>query len=948
MKMIYTKSFLSYLQYKNNNLNSSEKYFRKALSGQIGKKEPVLSLFLRKNEHYYLLNLLNSIDWLDSDYKNSLLAKVYSYQKDYSEGFKLIKQIENQNILKQQINLAYTLRDIKYIDQVNLNNIDVLSYLNTTQIKNIIQYLTYYDREELCIRLINQSNLNHAFLFDIMENSSKNTLKQYKWEPFKKNYLAIIENPKPEELEWIFKKLDNLNFKFKIVGHIHLINNFYMFDNYQQLLNDVSVPILNNEPNYFNYINKEALETLNFDFTYENENENDKLLSYYLENYKYHPNQTINYFLKTLPYLSNNSRYSFFLSKALNDKVLQIDNPAIKDWVHRTNKNLDVFHNKNLFINPEINQQIDKFVCFNFNYQQKKTIYTKIISQLVKSSELLALPSYFVEYLENNKGKVFNTITLIKHYYAISSVDNLDNIFNGIKKSSLLKIFLNLAKVFFKNNMIREALDMTIRAEKISSINHQVFRNYIRIYHFSGNITKRAKYLQLMKVHFPEKVYGNELKMALQEKELLTDIWLPYTNHSSSSYKEKQKNENKILFVLNKAYPAINGYTVRSDEIIQSLSKLNYKPVIATRLGWSPLLENHTKPNKYKNGFKVYYIDQTENYLTYQTPIKDYFQKYTEEIERIVLKERPEYIYAASNFQNALPSLVVGKNYNIPTIYEVRGMWQYTQSTKNPYFYQSERFYLHEKYEIECCKLANRVTCICNSLKNYLIKKGVEPAKIDVVSNGVNTNELKPISKDKNLEKQYDLNNKVVIGFVGSITAYEGLDYLLDAVKIINERKLYHKDFILFIVGDGSYLDTLKLKAKSLKIEKHVKFVGRVSRDMIPSIYSLIDIAPFPRIDIDLCQLVTPLKPYEAMAFSKKVLVSDLNALKEMVIPNVNGLIFKSNDLNDLVSTLIEIVDKEKISNKCREWVKNNKDWDVIGKQLQHVFNKTKKYNTSS
>lgn len=716
-----------------------------------------------------------------------------------------------------------------------------------------------------------------------------------------------------------------------------------MLHNYQKLLNEVSVQILNEESNYFNYIKKEAFETLNFDFSIKSDNEN--LLSYYLENYKYHPKQTINYFLKILPYLTSNSRYSFFLSKALNDKILHIDNPALKTWIQRTNKNLDIFYNINLFINPEINDQIDKFVGINLNYHQKKMIYTKIISQLVKKDQILRLPSYLVNYLENNNKQVFNLITLIKHYYAIGSITNLNNILNGVQKPTLLRVYLNMARVFFKNNMIKEALEATYAAQKISPINHQVFRNFIRIYHFSGNITKRTKYLKLMHLHFPEKVYGNELKMAIQEKEILDNMWLPYTNHDFLPYPNNKKKENKILFVLNKAYPTISGYTVRSDEIIQTLNKLNFKPVIATRLGWSPILEGHTKPNVYKNGYNVYYIDQSDEYLTYKTPIKDYFQKYTEEIEKIILKEKPDYIYAASNFQNALPSLVAGRNHNIPTIYEVRGMWQYTQSTKNPYFYQSERFYLHEKYEIECCKLADRITCICNSLKNYLIERGIDAKKIDVVSNGVNTEELKPIRKDKKLEKTYNLNNKIVVGFVGSITDYEGLDYLIEAIKVINEKKLYHKEFILFIVGGGNYIDTLKSKVNQLKVANQVIFAGKVSRDMIPKIYSLIDIAPFPRLNTALCQLVTPLKPYEAMAFSKKVLVSDLNALKEMVVPNVNGMIFKSNNLNDLVHALLEIVDKDEISDVSREWVKKNKDWNVIGKQLQLVLNKAKKEN---
>lgn len=773
-------------------------------------------------------------------------------------------------------------------------------------------------------------------LFNILEKFSKNILEQYKWNPFKKNYLSLATNPTPFELPYVFEKINKLEAKLKIIGHIHLINNFYMFKSYQDLLKKNSVPIINDHPSYFKYINREALETLNFNFSIEEDN--DELITYYIENYRKHPIQTVNYFKKALPYLNSNSKYSYFISTALNDEILNINDTSFKNWVKKSNKNIEVFYNTNLFKNMSISASVDKFIAIHLENKQKNIIYNKIVEQLVKQDDLLKLPPYFVDYLKDN-NRVFNIITLFKHYYAIKSFTDINNLLNNVSESTLLRVYLTMARVFFKNSLIKESLNMTQRALSLSPINHQVFRNFIRIYHFSGNITGRVKYLKLMKLHFPDKIYGNELEMAIQEESMLNKTWTPTVKINSPNFNELPNNK-KILFVLNKAYPVINGYTVRSDEIIQALYKQQFEPVIATRLGWSPEHEGYHKTELYNNKHDIYFIDQSQKYLTYKTPIKNYLQKYTDEIEKIILKEKPNYIYAASNFQNALPSLIVGKHYNIPTVYEVRGMWQYTQSTKNPYFYQSERFYLHEKYEIECCKLASRVTCICNTLKDYLVKRGINPDKIEVISNGVNTKELTPLIKNKKLESKYDLRNKIVVGFVGSITAYEGLDYLIEAVKLINKMKLYHKEFILLIVGEGNYLETLKKSVIESELDDYVKFVGRVSRELIPEIYSLVDIAPFPRINIPLCQLVTPLKPYEAMSFAKKVLVSDLDALKEMVVPEVNGLTFKANDTNDLIKSLLNIVDNNEISLSARKWVKNNKDWEIIGKELLNVLEK--------
>lgn len=936
--MRYITSILSLIAYKLNKNNRSKLFLKKSLSGKLNEKEPVLSVFIRTNEHKYLIDFLKTSEQIEQIYRFSLLARVFSNQKEYKKAFDLIKNIENKDLLPQQVKLSYILKDLDYLNKLNINNVDIFFFLDNHQKEKLINYLSFHDKEELTLRLINKSSGNHEELINLLETYSRNTLELYKWDPFKKNYLEIEKDPLPMELPSINQKLNLLDKRFKLIGHIHLINKFSMDSNYKPMLEKLSVPILNAEPSYFKYLEKEALENLQFNFEYEEKGKD--VLSYYLDNYKQHPRETIDYFLKSLPFLPSHRRYSTFLSNALIDGVLDVENPEIKKWISRTNKNIEIFFDKDLFINRGVNESIDKYIRENLKKSHQEIIYKKVISQIVASDDLCTLPVNLVRYLDKNP-KVFNIIVLWKHYLSINNNFKEENVSKNLDGSTLLKVYLYFAKLFFMKGQIHKSLDMTKKAHALSSINHQVFRNYIRIYNHSGNIRERFKYLQLMKTHYPSKIYGNEYEMAEQEYELLNHTWFPsIANNNIDS--RNFKYENRVLFVLNKAYPTINGYTVRSDEIIQALGNLDFQPIISTKLGWSPTLEGDFKPKQYKNGYPVYYLDKVEDFLPYKTPIKVYFQQYTEEILEIIKSEQPNYIYAASNFQNALPSLAVGKSLDIPTIYEVRGMWQYTQSTKNPYFFESERFFLHEKYEIECCKLADRITCICESLKTYLVDRGIDENKIDIISNGVNTQELFPLEKNLELCEKYDLQNKVVVGFVGSITDYEGIDFIIDAIKYINENKLYEKEFAFLIVGDGKYKAVLQSKVVQLGMEKNILFLGKVPREQISLIYSLIDIAPFPRIDVPLCQLVTPLKPYEAMAFSKKVLVSDVDALKEMVIPNINGIIFKANDTKDLARALLEIVDNSSISSKARNWVINNKDWSVIGAQLKNVFEKMK------
>src|SRR5699024_10246479 len=172
------------------------------------------------------------------------------------------------------------------------------------------------------------------------------------------------------------------------------------------------------------------------------------------------------------------------------------------------------------------------------------------------------------------------------------------------------------------------------------------------------------------------------------------------------------------------------------------------EPVHTTRLEWCTKHEGYEIPATDINDIKTYYIDRSDKYLTNKTPLNDYFNVYAEEILNIVKKEKPEIIHAASNFQNALPALKIGNMLDLKTIYEVRGLWHHTQTSKNPLFYKSDRFNLHDNHEILCCRIADEVLCISESLKGYLIYKGITEDKITVVTNREDTENMSQAQTD--------------------------------------------------------------------------------------------------------------------------------------------------------------------------------------------------------
>src|SRR5699024_10925699 len=209
---------------------------------------------------------------------------------------------------------------------------------------------------------------------------------------------------------------------------------------------------------------------------------------------------------------------------------------------------------------------------------------------------------------------------------------------------------------------------------------------------------------------------------------------------------------------------------------------------------------------------------------------------------KIINDVKPSVIHAASNFQNALPGLKLAKELNIPSVYEVRGLWHHTQASKREEFYNSERFNFQEKYEIVCCHTADQVICISDSLKAYLVERGINEEKITVIPNGVDTLSLQSRPKNTEIINKYQLKNAYVLGFVGSITNYEGLDLVVRAIEKINKHELYNKPLKLLIVGEGQYKERLSMLVEELSLNEHVIFTGKVSREQVPEFYSVMDI----------------------------------------------------------------------------------------------------------
>ena len=271
----------------------------------------------------------------------------------------------------------------------------------------------------------------------------------------------------------------------------------------------------------------------------------------------------------------------------------------------------------------------------------------------------------------------------------------------------------------------------------------------------------------------------------------------------------------------------------------------------------------------------------------------------------------------------------MGHRRGLPVVYEIRAFWEdaavdHGTTTEGSFRYRSIRAL--ETYALK--RVAHAFT-ICEGLRADIVKRGVPADKVTVIPNAVDINAFQLAGQAlPELQEKYGLVGKTVIGFIGSYYAYEGLDLLLDALPGILQARA---DIHVLLVGGGPQEANLKKQAEVLGIAQHVSFVGRVPHSEVNRYYDLIDILAYPRHPMRLTELVTPLKPLEAMAQGQIFVASDVGGHKELIRHQETGILFKAGDSAALAAAILELLDKkgtwQSMRDAGRRYVESERNW---------------------
>jgi glycosyltransferase involved in cell wall biosynthesis len=393
----------------------------------------------------------------------------------------------------------------------------------------------------------------------------------------------------------------------------------------------------------------------------------------------------------------------------------------------------------------------------------------------------------------------------------------------------------------------------------------------------------------------------------------------------------------KSVYFLHFSLPYTSvGYATRSHGLIAGIQAAGYDVRPYTRPGFphdfKPELEAATLPE----------VDHVDG-IDYRRLLdgsrrgnseSEYLLSSIDAYERVLRAERPELVHAASNYVTALPALLAARRLGLPFIYEIRGFWEITRSSRDSEFENSARFAMMRQFEGLVARAADHVFTLTSAMKAELIQRGVRPERISLVHNGVDPQRFLPCEPHQHLASRLGLSRSVpVIGYVGSFVDYEGLDDLLRACGLLSRRNI---DFRLLLVGDGAVMNELQRLVQDEGLEQRAILTGRVPHDEVGAYYSLVDICPFPRKPWEVCEMVSPLKPFEAMAMQKAVVVSSTHALGEIVSDGQNGLVFQKGSVDSLADCLERLVKdlalRQRLERQGRDWVLEHRTWQAAGR----------------
>ncbi|MEZ4232260.1 MAG: glycosyltransferase [Polyangiaceae bacterium] len=373
--------------------------------------------------------------------------------------------------------------------------------------------------------------------------------------------------------------------------------------------------------------------------------------------------------------------------------------------------------------------------------------------------------------------------------------------------------------------------------------------------------------------------------------------------------------------------PAQTGYSIRTSYIIKGQAKLGYESYGVTSA-------RHPKPEASVEVVEGVSYRRTPELTGPQPPLvreARLMSALFRSASRAIRDWKPDIVHAHSPMLVGLPAMLAARRHRLPFVYEVRDLWENASVVHGKFREGSLQYRLARGGDTRVFQNADAVVTICQAMRDHIAPRVGRLTDLHVIANGVTAGNFVPQDPSPELLARYGVEGKRLFGFLGSFEPWEGLPDLIAAVpKVVAEVRDAH----LIVVGGGHMDQPVRDLVKQRRLDAHVTFTGRVPHAEVQQLLALPELLVYPRVSSLVTELTTPIKPLEAMAMARPVLVSDVKALLELARPGETGLAFRAGDVDDLARNIVKLLDdaelRQRLGRNARAYVERERDWDTL------------------
>ncbi|MFI4904373.1 MAG: TIGR04063 family PEP-CTERM/XrtA system glycosyltransferase [Burkholderiales bacterium] len=397
-----------------------------------------------------------------------------------------------------------------------------------------------------------------------------------------------------------------------------------------------------------------------------------------------------------------------------------------------------------------------------------------------------------------------------------------------------------------------------------------------------------------------------------------------------------------ILHVLDHSLPLHSGYAFRTIAILREQAALGWRTYHLTTPRHGLALKASTPAEETVDGWRFFRTSPPSPRWRDVPLVAELAEMVatSRRIGELIDRLRPDIVHAHSPVLNALPALWAARRRRVPVVYELRALWEDAAVDHGTTREGSLRYRASRSVETFALRRCDAITTICEGLRDEIVGRGIASNRVTVIPNAVDVRRFSTSgAPDVALRDVLGLGDATVLGFVGSFYAYEGVDLLLEALARLMST---HPALKVLLVGGGSHEPLLRERAASLGLADRVVFTGRVPNADVQRYYDLIDVLVYPRRSMRLTELVTPLKPLEAMAQGRMLVASDVGGHRELIRDGDNGTLFPAGDVAALGAVLARVLGARgqwpAMRARARAFVEEERSWDRSVARYREVY----------